>query len=307
MRKLMAVVITGAMLAGATAQAQMRRGGVVTGSCARMTATPVGTLDAAETAGLVFTREEEKLARDVYLALHETWQATVFVQIAGAEQRHMDAVKGLLDRYGIADPVGANPVGVFADPKLASLYVELVAKGRVSLADALAVGATIEDLDLADVDKLAATSEKADLDQVYGNLARGSRNHLRSFVAQLATAGGTYAPQYISADLYAQILATPWERGGTRGQGGRGRHGQAGGGNGAGTCDGSGHGSGNGQGNGAGNGTGVCDGTGQGSGNGSGNGRGNGGNGQGGGTGNGNGGGTGNGQGNGTCDGSGRP
>jgi hypothetical protein len=300
MRKLMAVVITGAMLAGAAAaQGQMRRGGVVNGTGARMTAVPAGTLDAAESAGLVFTREEEKLARDVYLALHETWQAAVFVQIAGAEQRHMDAVKGLLDRYGIADPVGANPVGVFTDPKLASLYVELVAKGRVSLADALAVGAAIEDLDIADIDKLAAATENADLDMVYGNLARGSRNHLRSFVAQLATAGGSYTPQYISAELYAQIITTAWERGGNRGQGGRGRHGQAGGGNGAGTCDGTGHGNGNGQGNGASNGTGVCDGTGQGNGNGSGSGRGNGGNGQGGGTGNG--------QGNGTCDGSGRP
>ena len=278
MRKLMAVMITGAMLAGAgAAQAQGRRSGVVTGACTRMTAVPAGTRDAAETAGLVFTREEEKLARDVYLALHETWQAAVFVQIAGAEQRHMDAVKGLLDRYAIADPVGANPVGVFTDPRLSSLYAELVSKGRVSLADALAVGATIEDLDLADVEKLVAATENADLDLVYGNLARGLRNHLRSFVAQITAAGGSYTPQYITADAYAQIIASGRERGGNAGRMGRGMRG-GGNGGGAGTCDGTGPGGGTGQENRGGNG---------------------GGNGQGPGGGNG--------QGTGTCDGSGRP
>ena len=301
MGRMMAVAIMGAMVAGAAAaQTQMRRGGVVTGPCAPTTAVAAGTLSAEETAGLVFTREEEKLARDVYLALHETWQAAVFVQIAGAEQRHMDAVKGLLDRYGIADPVGVSAAGVFADPKLSSLYVELVAKGRLSLADALAVGATIEDLDLADVEGLATATANADLDLVYGHLARGSRNHLRSFVAQLDAAGGSYVPQYIAADVYAQIIASPWERGGDRGRIGHGVHGQARGGNGTGVCDGTGPGAGSGQGNGGGrgarggNGTGVCDGTHQGRGNGDGNGQGNG---QG----------TGAGQGSGTCDGSGRP
>lgn len=274
MRKLMAVMITGAMLAGAgAAQAQGRRSGMVSGSCARMTAVPAGALDAAETAGLVFTREEEKLARDVYLALHETWQAAVFVQIAGAEQRHMDAVKGLLDRYAIADPVGANPVGVFTDPRLSSLYAELVSQGRVSLAGALAVGAAIEDLDIADVEKLMASTENADLDQVYGNLARGSRNHLRSYAAQLAAVGGSYTPQHITADVYAQIIASKWERGGNAGRMGRGMRGGGNGGR-TGTCDGTGPGSGSGQGNGGGNGQGP---------------------------------GGGNGQGTGTCDGSGRP
>ena len=279
MRKLMAVVITGAMLTAAVAaQAQGRSGGVGTRVCTRLTSVAPGTLDAAETAGLVFTREEEKLARDVYLALHETWQTAIFVQIAGAEQRHMDAVKGLLDRYGIVDPVGANPAGVFADARLASLYSDLVAKGRLSLAEALVVGATIEDLDLADVGRLIGESDNADLDLVYGNLARGSRNHLRSFVSQLGVAGGSYTPVYLSAEVYAQVLASPQERGvnGQRMGRGRGSRGQAGAGNGSGT--------------------GVCDGTGQGPGAGQANGRGNGG-----GTG------QGGGQGAGTCDGSGRP
>lgn len=39
-------------------------------------------LSAAEEAGILFMREEEKLARDVYLALNEIWQLRVFEKIA---------------------------------------------------------------------------------------------------------------------------------------------------------------------------------------------------------------------------------
>ncbi len=55
---------------------------------------------------LVYLREEEKLARDVYLHLYNTWGQWIFENIAASEQQHMDAVKTLLDRYGIHDPVG---------------------------------------------------------------------------------------------------------------------------------------------------------------------------------------------------------
>ena len=41
-------------------------------------------------------RLEEKLARDVYLTLGETYKQRMFVNIPESEQRHMDAVKALL-------------------------------------------------------------------------------------------------------------------------------------------------------------------------------------------------------------------
>ena len=49
-----------------------------------------------ETAALLFMREEEKLARDVYNALYEIWGQNTFANIASSEQMHMDEVK-LLD------------------------------------------------------------------------------------------------------------------------------------------------------------------------------------------------------------------
>ncbi|MDP2030099.1 MAG: DUF2202 domain-containing protein [Thiobacillus sp.] len=48
---------------------------------------------------LLFMREEEKLARDVYLTLYETWGLAVFSNIASSEQSHMDALLKLLRTY----------------------------------------------------------------------------------------------------------------------------------------------------------------------------------------------------------------
>jgi hypothetical protein len=66
-------------------------------------ATP-GALSAAETSALIYVREEEKLAHDVYVTLYTQWGLPVFQNISRSEQTHTDAIKDLLDRYGLPDP-----------------------------------------------------------------------------------------------------------------------------------------------------------------------------------------------------------
>ncbi len=168
-----------------------------------MATLPVEPLSDVEKEGLLFTREEEKLARDVYTVLAAKWGQRAFTAIAAAEQQHMDAVAFLLTRYELADPAAGKAPGVFANARLQALYVSLVEKGSVSLVEAFVVGATIEDLDLADVEELIADADNLDVDTVMQNLAKGSRNHLRSFVALLAAAGATYVPQFLSPEEYA--------------------------------------------------------------------------------------------------------
>jgi hypothetical protein len=103
------------------------------------------TLSAEEAAGLQFMREEEKLARDVYLTLYEKWGLAFFNNSASSEATHMASVKTLLDRYGIADPVAGNGAGEFENADLEALYNQLIAQGRLSLSAALKVGAAIEE------------------------------------------------------------------------------------------------------------------------------------------------------------------
>jgi hypothetical protein len=174
---------------------------------------PYEDVDAAEEADALLMREEEKLARDVYLAMDDLWGLRVFSQISWSEQSHMDAVLAVIDKYGIVDSVGDNPPGVFTDPALQQTFDLLFAQGSQSLVDALVVGATIEDLDLRDLDLALDRADNQDLRTVYQNLAKGSRNHLRSFVDLLAANDVSYVPQFISQDDFDAIVSSPKERG----------------------------------------------------------------------------------------------
>jgi hypothetical protein len=174
---------------------------------------PAGELSEAEAATLLHMREEEKLARDVYTTLYNTWDHWAFERISNSEQRHMDAVLALMEKYDVADPVTDDTTGTFADTDMADLYEQMVETGTQSLADALRVGATIEDLDIADLLDAIDEADDEDLVAVYQNLLKGSRNHLRSFVYQLGVLGETYTPQYISTEAFTAIVSSPRERG----------------------------------------------------------------------------------------------
>lgn len=157
------------------------------------------TLTDDEAAGLLFMREEEKVARDVYLTLYDEWGLRVFSNIASSEQQHMDAILTLINLYGLTDPVGSNDVGVFTNPDLQALYDDLLAQGLESPAAAIEVGILIEQTDIADLQARLATTDNSNIERVYGNLLRGSQNHLAAFerTAVNATANPTPNPNPI--------------------------------------------------------------------------------------------------------------
>lgn len=192
-----------------------------------ITTIPVSDLNDIEAASLLYMREEEKLARDVYNALYAVWGQPTFQNIAASEQAHMDEVKLLLDRYGLTDPALAP--GQFTDANLQALYNQLVAQGSVSLADALKVGATIEEIDIQDLQTRLTQTDNADIQWDYNNLMNGSYNHLNAFTSVLLqTTGEVYQPQYLSADVYQSIATGSMGNGyqGGRGNGNGGANGQ---------------------------------------------------------------------------------
>ena len=164
--------------------------------------TPVLTEEVAE--HLLFLREEEKLARDVYLYFFDAYQVPVFKNIAGSEQNHMDAVKRLLDTYGLDDPAAGLDEGEFIDPLLAELYDDLVSDGDCCVEAAMLVGGFIEEYDILDImDILAIEGLPSDVKNVCENLLKGSHNHLRAFVGQWEDRTGTpYVPVLMIEELY---------------------------------------------------------------------------------------------------------
>jgi|PlaIllAssembly_1097288.scaffolds.fasta_scaffold664265_1 hypothetical protein len=165
------------------------------------------TLTDDETNDLIFMREEEKLARDVYLTLYGIWETPVFANIATSEQQHMDAILGLLNTYKIPDPTVGKLVGEFVNDELQNLYDELVAKGAQSALDALMVGGIIEETDIEDIQSAMETTTVRNIDKVYSNLLNGSYNHLRAFASNItAITGQPYVAQVVSQDVVDAIL-----------------------------------------------------------------------------------------------------
>jgi len=174
---------------------------------------PLETVSPAEHYLLDHMREEEKLARDVYRTLYQQWQLPIFQNIAQSEQNHMDLVLHVMQRYQLPDPVPNNQVGSFSDPMMTWLYQFGVNFGSQSLMHALLVGCVVEDLDIFDLDVALAYSDNTDLDVVWQNLQKGSRNHMRAFYPQLVNQGLTYPGLYLAPAAILAIVNSPMEPG----------------------------------------------------------------------------------------------
>lgn len=178
-------------------------------------ALPVEALSVAEADSLLYMREEEKLAGNVYTRMDELWgdNVKVFGNITISEANHTEAVRQLLLRYSLPDPAANQALGVFQNPTLQALYTQLVADGSVSLIEALKVGARIEELDMLDINTHLAQVDNQDIRLVYEELLKGSRNHLRSYYKTLLKQGGSYTPQYLSQAEFDAIVNSAMERG----------------------------------------------------------------------------------------------
>lgn len=175
------------------------------------------TATADEAADMLFMREEEKLARDVYLTLYDAWGLSTFTNIAASEQSHMNAMLLLLEKYRLSDPAAGNLIGEFTDFRLQALYDALIASGLQSAVDGVMVGGLIEEVDMNDIQAAIDRSTQADIDAVYANLMCGSRNHLRAFAGAFEALTGTvYQAQLLDPAVVSAILAAPMERCGGR-------------------------------------------------------------------------------------------
>ena len=153
---------------------------------------------------LLFMLEEEKLARDTYMYLDGLWGIDQFANIKLSEQSHMNAVVKLLVQYNIDHTI--LPDGEFNNEELQDFYNQFVEKGQIDRVNALEVGATIEDLDIVDLENYIKATSNTDIITVFESLQCGSRNHLRSFVRGLENSGASYTPQFLTIENYNLIV-----------------------------------------------------------------------------------------------------
>ena len=140
-----------------------------------------GTLTEQQKTTLAAMAQEEKLAHDLYATFAKKYDAVVFDRIAAAETQHLTAVRTLLGRYGIADPTAGKPAGQFSDAAVQATYDTLLAQGNTNQQAALKAGVTVEQTDIADLDKALNGLTSPDVTQLYTHLRMASQHHLAAF------------------------------------------------------------------------------------------------------------------------------
>ncbi|MDJ0352415.1 DUF2202 domain-containing protein [Pseudarthrobacter sp. PH31-O2] len=163
-------------------QGQGQGSGRGSGSGPDAGSTSTGTMTDEQRAELVYMAEEELLAHDLYTTFAGLYGTPVFSRVANSESKHLEAVRNLMDRYGVTDPTVDHTAGVFSDDSLQKLYDELLAQGKASQEGALAVGRTVEK---TDIQSLATSAENAttapDANTVFTRLLEASQHHLTAF------------------------------------------------------------------------------------------------------------------------------
>ncbi|WP_372972151.1 DUF2202 domain-containing protein [Marinobacter sp.] len=209
-KSLITVTLVGSLILGGSSLALAGPGNGKGGQAADAPASAVVDPDLTEVeiSDLRYMREEEKLARDVYLTLDEQWgtQTQVFARIALSEETHTSTVDYLLDKFGVEDPVVNDTIGVFTNQELQALYNELVARGKASFIDALYVGALIEEKDMRDILAAINQTDERPIIIAYSNLLDGSKSHLRAFVWVIENQGLSYEAQLLDPEEVRLIL-----------------------------------------------------------------------------------------------------
>lgn len=167
-------------------------------------------LSSTEMEHLLYMREEEKMALDIYQLLSAQWKLKIFSSISQSEARHSHAMALLLEQYNIPDPALNRAKGVFQNREIDQLYKALAIQGKQSKLEALRVGALIEEVDIRDLDRaIADSSTHPDLVTAYKKLRTGSYHHLRAFTHALEIISGPYVARILPQSRVDQIIDRP--------------------------------------------------------------------------------------------------
>lgn len=174
------------MLVTVSALAILLGGGVAAMAAGRSSVVDVDvqTVTPVQQRDLQFTREEERMARDLYKLFADKYDALpVFDRISWSEQRHFDAVGNMLVRYDVQDPSAGKAAGIYADTAIQKLYDGWKTQGLKSSDEALKAAIALETRDIADLAKLIAKNNPSDVESLYTQLLAASKHHLAAFTS----------------------------------------------------------------------------------------------------------------------------
>lgn len=172
---------------GTTTMAQDRvRARDGTGDVAGTSQLPAGSLTVSERTELLRLAEEEKLAHDLYTGFAQVYDLPVFDNLAVAEANHLQALRTLMDRYGVTDPTAGKAAGVFTSATVQAAYDELSAQGKASQHAALEAAQTVEKNAIASYGDAVTGLNAPAAERAYANLLTAENRHLAAISTCLA-------------------------------------------------------------------------------------------------------------------------
>lgn len=161
---------------------------------------------------LYAVREDEKIGRDFYAAMVAKFpNERILARLSQSEVNHIAAIEALLTYYEIQYPVLTDP-GVFGDATRQARYDTLIA-GAVDSVTVFQVAAALEEENYVAYSLVATDTTNANLHMFVKHLVKCSANHFRALVHKITVKGGTYTPQYLTAEAYAELIQNPFDQG----------------------------------------------------------------------------------------------
>lgn len=177
---------------------------------------PTYPLNDEQKKSLAFLWNEEKMAKDLYLALNRLYPSQTLENIAtNAEAQHQLTMESLLRKYNIDVQQATDPTyqyeqsvldsyaaGTYANADIQSLYDTLYSAGSISGQASLEVGCKVEVTDINDLTQdIEVAGEAQDLKMAFENLRNGSYNHYWAFDNALKQQGVTEGCCALGADF----------------------------------------------------------------------------------------------------------
>lgn len=162
-------------------------------------------LTSSERDGILLIWEEEMMAKDIYLKFYNMSKLSLFLNVAGTKQIHMNSVQILMEKYGMEKPVQEGD-GVYTNETLQKIYDDLLASGGKSPEDALKAAALLEETSVRDLEKEISDTDKPDIKSVFGGLLVSSKKQLRTLERALEDWGVEYSPQILGQEEFDGIV-----------------------------------------------------------------------------------------------------
>ena len=147
-------------------------------AAAGLAAPAASAMSGDEVASLKYASQQAKLGRDVYRALERRWGTSVFATLARSESRQMAAVKALLSRYRVRDPVAGKGEGNFADPTFERQYRTYARQGQWSRWDARSAALRMERAEIRELRARLLSAANPDLRRLLTQMQRVSTSHV---------------------------------------------------------------------------------------------------------------------------------